>query len=114
VGNTTPILQEMQMAEKTYIALANIRGKKNYDRGNEISESEYKNLSKYLKNKFRESGALSMAMLEGDETRLKGTIQQLWLKNEALEKEIKVLKGEKVEGKAITTETGGKEAPKKL
>jgi len=102
------------MAEKTYIALANIRGKKNYNRGDEISEGEFKNVPKELKHKFKESMAISMAMLAGDENQLKQTIQQLLLKIEALENEIKVLKGGKSEGKAITSETGGKPAPQKL
>lgn len=102
------------MSEKTYIALANIRGKKNYNRGDEISAGEYKMVPKELKHKFKESTAMSMALLEGDETQLKATIQQLWLQVEALQNEIAVLKGEKVEGKAITTETGGESGPKKL
>lgn len=102
------------MAENTYIALANIRGKKDYNRGDEISATEYKMVPKELKHKFKESMAMSMAMLEGDETRLKATIQQLWLQVEALKNENAVLKGEKSEGKTITTETGGKAGPEKL
>jgi len=104
-------------SDLTYISLANIRQKGNardYDRGDEISANEYKLLPKGLKNKFRESKALTAAMLEGDENQLKTTIQQLMMANEALRNEIAVLKGQKVQGKAITTETGGQKGEEKL